>query len=412
MNTSLKILWLAPHPIRPGEHPAPWLVTLATELARAGHRLTVLTPSPRTTQVQRIATDQGYELIIVPFKGGIRHLLSGFRTQISSMSAFLRQGASTFDVIHVHGTEMQLATSVMEAQTGTPYIISIQGILSLYKDKLPQKFSKRYLYWSLASRYEKQEVRYSPNFFCRTDWDQHFVRHFQPRASITTCWEMLRPDFFQYRHSFTGKGILFMGGDNPLKALTLCLKVFGHLIVRQPDLRLHIVGSVNAAAYRRLVHNIDARPLSTDNVVFHGALDAQGICRLYTECFCLYHPSLIDNSPNSVCEAQVAGLPVIATRVGGVPSLIDDGRTGLLIRKNDEAGHVATLERLYRDSGLQRWISRNSREVARQRHDTATILETTLNTYRTLAAASASNVPASATNVLQTTNHVTTQIPA
>lgn len=412
MNTSLKILWLAPHPIRPGEHPAPWLVTLGTELARAGHRLTVLTPSPKATQLQRIQTDQGYELIVVPFKGGIRHLLSGFRTQISAMTEFLSQGAASFDVIHVHGTEMQLASSVMEAQLPTPYIISIQGILSLYKDKLPKKFSKRYLYWSLASRYERQEVRRSPYFFCRTDWDRHFVLHLHPQASITSCWEMLRPEFFGYRHSFGGKGILFMGGDNPLKALTLCLKVFGHLVVRHPDLRLHIVGSINAAAYRRLVHRIDARPLSTDNVVFHGALDAPAICRLYADCFCLYHPSLADNSPNSVCEAQVAGLPVVATRVGGVPSLIADGTTGLLIRKNDEAGHVATLERLYRDAGLQRWLGRNSRDVSRQRHDTATILETTVNTYRTIAAAAVPIAPASATNILQTSNHATTQIPA
>jgi glycosyltransferase involved in cell wall biosynthesis len=411
MNTSLKILWLAPHPIRPGEHPAPWLVTLATELAHAGHQLTVLTPSPRVPQLQRILTEQGYELIVVPFKGGIRHLLSGFRTQIAAVSDFLREMAAPFDVVHVHGTEMQLATSLAEARVQTPYILSIQGILSLYKDKLPNKFSKRYLYWSLGSRYEKREVRFSPWFFCRTDWDQRFVRQLHPRASIVNCWEMLRPEFFRYRHSFTGKGILFMGGDNPLKALTLCLKVFGHLVVRQPDLRLHIVGSVNAAAYRRLVHRIDSRPLSMDNVVFHGPLDAPAICRLYADCFCLYHPSLIDNSPNSVCEAQVAGLPVIATRVGGVPSLIDDGRTGLLIRKNDEIGHVAALERLCRDASLQRWLSRNSREAARQRHDTKAILETTLATYRAVAAARPSTSPAPLTNI-QTTNHVTTQISA
>ena len=82
------------------------------------------------------------------------------------------------------------------------------------------------------------------------------------------------------------------------------------------------------------------------------------------------------------------------------------------MRKNDETGHVAALERLYGDPGLQRWLSRNSRETACQRHDTKTILETTLNTYRTLAAAAVAAAPATASNVLQTTNHVTTQIPA
>ncbi|HVS97232.1 MAG TPA: glycosyltransferase family 4 protein [Puia sp.] len=405
----MNILWLAPYPIRPGEHPAPWLVTLAAELARDGHHLSIVTPSPKVQQMRRIRTDHGYQLIIIPYKGGIRHLLSRFRTQIAAVRDFLKEQAGSFDVIHVHGTELQLASSLQEAGIRTPYIISIQGIISLYKNVLPQKLSKRFLYWSLSSRYEKKEVRRAPNFFCRTEWDRHFVRHMNPDASITNCWEMLRPEFFEYRHSFSGKGILFLGGDNPLKALGLCLRVFSHLVVRHPDLRLHIVGSVNADHYRRLVRRLDARPLSRENVVIHGPLDAAGICKVYADCFCLYHPSLIDNSPNSVCEAQVAGLPVVVTRVGGVSSLIDDGRTGLLIRKNDEEGHVSTIKRLYHDTGLQRWLSRNSREMARQRHEPGAILETTLNTYRMLAASAPR--PAALT-LPNTTSYVNTQIPA
>ena len=42
-------------------------------------------------------------------------------------------------------------------------------------------------------------------------------------------------------------------------------------------------------------------------------------------------PSFMDTSPNVVSEAQVAGLPVVATRVGGVPEMIEHRRTGLLV---------------------------------------------------------------------------------
>ena len=405
MNRPMNILWLAPYPTRPGEHPAPWLVSLAAELARAGHHLTILTPSPRVDSVRRIHTEQGYLLVIVPYKGGIRHLMSGFRTQITAVSDFLKTQGASFDVIHVHGTEMQLASSLLAAAIRTPYIISMQGIISLYKKVLPQKLSKKYLYWSISSMYEQREIRRSFSFFCRTAWDQHFVRTINPRASVTVCWEMLRPEFFSYQHPFTGKGILFMGGDNPLKALELCLRVFAHLVVRHPDLRLHIVGSVHGSFYRRLIKRLDARPLNRENVVIHGALDAPQICSLYAECFCLYHPSLIDNSPNSVCEAQVAGLPVVVTRVGGVSSLIDDGRTGLLVRKNSEEEHVATLQRLYQDSGLQRWLSRNSREMAGQRHDTATILQTTVNAYRAIAAKTTTLQASAATSLTGIRRH-------
>jgi glycosyltransferase involved in cell wall biosynthesis len=381
----LKILWIAPFPLKAGVHPAPWLSSLAEELVTAGHRLTILTASPRSTELERVDTGHGYDLLILPYKGGVRHLLSGFRTQVSAMAAYLKVHASEYDVIHVHGTECQYASSLLQQQLKTPYIISIQGIISRYKKVLPKKFSKQYLYWTLSSLYERHEVRHSPYFFCRTDWDQHFVRSINRDAGITLCWEMLRPEFFAWRPTFSGKDILFMGGDNPIKALDLGLRVFNRLASRHPEMKLHVVGHVNPLSYQRLLHTLRPHHLQDSNVILHGSLDAAGICRVYDECFCLYHPSLIDNSPNSVCEAQVAGLPVVATRVGGVPSLIVDEQTGLLVEKNDEEGHYHTLERLYWDIDLQRCLSHNSREVARRRHDKHAIVERTVDTYQKLA---------------------------
>lgn len=381
----LKILWIAPFPLKADVHPAPWLSSLAEELASAGHQLTILTASPRIARMQTLDTGHGYTLQVLPYKGGLRHLLSGFRTQVSAMAGYLRTHASAYDIIHVHGTELQYASSLLHQRLKTPYIISIQGIISRYKKELPQKFSKQYLYWTLTSLYEKNEVRHSPYFFCRTDWDQHFVRSINNDAQITLCWEMLRPEFFDYRPAFRGKDILFMGGDNPIKALTLCLRVFNRLAARHPEMKLHVVGNVNPHAWQRLLHPLTSQHLHNGNIVLHGSLDAAGICGVYAGCYCLYHPSLIDNSPNSVCEAQVAGLPVVATRVGGVPSLIVDGQTGILVEKNDAEGHYRALENLFWDLDLQRCLSHNSREIARRRHDRRDIVEKTVDTYQKLA---------------------------
>jgi len=356
----MNILWIAPYPIKPGQHPAPWILMLAREVASAGHRLTILTPSPKTDQLQKMTTVYGYEVIILPYKGGLAHLLSLFHTQIRAVEKYLEASSETYDLIHVHGTELQYASSLTHLGRRTPYIISIQGIMSLYKKELTQKLSKRYLYWTINSFYEKKEVRKSKHFFCRTDWDQQFVRNNNGQADITVCWEILRPEFFEYTHPFTGKDILFMGGDNPLKALENGIAVFNKL--KTGGMRLHIVGSTNLLN------------IGDEDIVLHGSLDAGAILEVYKECFCLYHPSLIDNSPN------------IATLVGGVPSLITDGLTGLLVEKNDLEGHVRALRRLQEDYPLQRWLGQNSRLLARGRHDRQTIVDNTLQTYGKLMA--------------------------
>jgi glycosyltransferase involved in cell wall biosynthesis len=321
---------------------------------------------------------------------------------------YLEENTESYDIIHVHGTELQYASSLAHLGHRIPYIISIQGIMSLYKKELTRKLSKRYLYWTINSFYEKKEVRQSRHFFCRTDWDQQFVRSNNDQAEITICWEILRPEFFDYTHPFTGKDILFMGGDNPLKALEHALVVFNQLKAgtgegvddahpqgvddarsggrpdARLDARLHIVGYTNPAAVANIRSANNLSKIGDDDIILHGSLDAGAILDVYAACFCLYHPSLIDNSPNSVCEAQVAGLPVIATRVGGVPSLIIDGRTGLLVEKNDIEGHVRVLRHLYDDYPLQQWLGQNARIKARIRHDRQTIVDNTLHTYEKL----------------------------
>ena len=72
-------------------------------------------------------------------------------------------------------------------------------------------------------------------------------------------------------------------------------------------------------------------------------------------------PSYIDNSPNVVSEAIVAGVPVVATRVGGIPWMIEDGVIGILndrnLRKNlGKAGRLEATKRFYPETVAQRVI--------------------------------------------------------
>ena len=99
----------------------------------------------------------------------------------------------------------------------------------------------------------------------------------------------------------------------------------------------------------------------------------------------MIHPSIIDNSPNTVCEAQIAGLPVIASDVGGLRSLIEHKETGILTSLHHErlANEILKLKT---NPALWNKISMNSRKTARSRHNYNSILTNTMTIYKGLVA--------------------------
>ena len=93
------------------------------------------------------------------------------------------------------------------------------------------------------------------------------------------------------------------------------------------------------------------------------------------------HPSYIDNSPNSVCEAQMLGLPVIACNVGGLESLITHMESGILVPSNGVYELVYYLEILKNNPDLKQHIGNTARKNAMERHDRNKILNKLISVY-------------------------------
>jgi glycosyltransferase involved in cell wall biosynthesis len=145
---------------------------------------------------------------------------------------------------------------------------------------------------------------------------------------------------------------------------------------------------VCGAGKREEVQNFISREkldLPAENIKLMGYQSSSQLKKLFKKSFCMIHPSYMDNSPNSVCESQIAGLPVVAAKVGGVDSLIKDQETGLLVNRYDHKGLSNQISRLLEDGRLYRKISENSREVARTRHDREKIVSNTMNIYNYLS---------------------------
>jgi glycosyltransferase involved in cell wall biosynthesis len=144
------------------------------------------------------------------------------------------------------------------------------------------------------------------------------------------------------------------GIDLALRALALTRKQI-------PDTCMSIAGSgPDRPRYEALARELGV----ADCVDFTGSLSPAQIAGLLRRCTVVLNPVRADNMPNSVLEALACGVPVLSTRVGGVPFLVEHDHTAWLVEPESPLAIAEGLQRLYADAGLRSRLARQGRTVA------------------------------------------------
>lgn len=380
----MNVLWLGdyPHPLRenPNRHPVPWMTMLANGLVSNRELALTIMSYSSGIEEDEVFSVNGINYIYLKVPDDKWDLLTVYMQRINRLRTYLATIAYNFDLVHIHGSEQQY--QVIGANLTIPKVLSVQGIITEYYKILPAKPDYRHISWLVAGYYERKYLKSVRHFICRTHWDQHHTLRMQPKAVIHHNWEPIRPEFFEPVSvtAATAQTLLFVGGTNRIKGIQEALRAYDSLCRLLP-LRLCVAGSGDKAEIMRLVHSLQLSRIQPEDIEHKGFLNGSELREAYQEAFCLIHPSYIDNSPNSVCEAQVAGLPVVASDVGGVRTLIIHGQTGLLstLQSDSIAEAVKTL---WENPTLHQTIAVNARNVAQKRHNKRQIIDRTMAIYR------------------------------
>ncbi len=174
--------------------------------------------------------------------------------------------------------------------------------------------------------------------------------------------------------------ILFVGRIEKRKGADVLLQAIPLVRQKFPDCQFVFAGSMSAELNSLARNAGEGR--GEGGVRLLGVRPRDELVQWYQRASIFVAPSLWDNSPNTVYEAMSCGTPVIATRVGGIPELVDDGATGLLVPPRDANALADALIDLLRDPARRLEMGRRGREKAVGEFSLPAILNQTLKFYQ------------------------------
>ncbi len=174
---------------------------------------------------------------------------------------------------------------------------------------------------------------------------------------------------------------------NPLKGLEFFLEAAALLRLRFEDARFLIVGDSISRAYRdELESRTEALGLGA-RVFFTGF--RTDIPELLGEVSVLVLPSLAEGLSNVILEGMAAGVPVVATRVGGNPEMIEHGVSGLLVPARDAPALAEAIGSLMADPGRREAMGRAGQKLVSERFSLEAAVDQTEKLYQRLLRPSA-----------------------
>lgn len=307
------------------------------------------------------------------------------------------------DVVHIFGTEYPHTLAMAKAWNKPERtLIGIQGLCFVYAGyymaDLPEPIQRRSLFrdvikrdnlvrqqkkYALRGTYEKEALKNCMHVTGRTDWDREWTKKINPKARYHFMNETLRGQFYGPAWSYEAceKYSIFLSqGNYPIKGLHYMLRALPAIKEQFPKVHVYVAGDeiarygtlkekIKISSYGKYILELTEQYDLKEQITFLGKQNAEEMCNRYLKSHIFVSPSAIENSPNSVGEAMLLGMPVVSSDVGGVHNMLSDGREGLLYQTEKTDRLAACICRMFSDRDFAESCGNAARQHAQKTHD-------------------------------------------
>lgn len=320
------------------------------------------------------------------------------------------------DIVHINGTEYAQGLEVINACQDAKILTSIQGLLSVYansyygnipvkdilknitfrdiikRDSIIQgrkKFIKR-------GKTELEIIKKSNAISGRTIWDYSNVKAINPVAKFYSSNRILRKGFYESEkwniENIERHSIFCSQASYPIKGLHYMLEAINILKNEYPDIKVYVAGlniladkslkeKIKMTGYAKYLKKLIKQYDLIKNIVFTGILKEEDMIKRLLKSHVFVQTSSIENSPNSLGEAMILGVPSIASYVGGTCNMLEHEKEGYLYTYTEPAILAEYLRRIFENDSKTIEISKNAIKKATDTHNSERITKENIDMY-------------------------------
>ena len=299
------------------------------------------------------------------------------------LNRYLRQLEPT--VVHYHET-----WGFSAPKCGFPAVFTVHGFdsLNLPTEKAPFWRTRSKLWdWSesIGLRKQKYIISIAP-------YVNHAISK-KTNAKICDIWNSLNPLAYSVRRKEKRGSLLFLGWLNPRKNPLVIVKAAAKLIKKHPDLKVRLCGEASVPHYFKELQDAISDFGLTKCVEMPGRLNQSAVRKELSTAALLVLPSFQENAPMVIAEAMAAGIPIVASNLCGIPDMVEDGKSGLLLNDPTDADElVNTLDKLLSNDELRHCQGESAKYRAEQLFHPTSVASQTIEIYKQAVSAYSSKV--------------------
>lgn len=372
-----------------------WLISVATELERRDDvQFVFVMLSDEVSEGIHYVKNMDSLYVMINLKDQSKEM------HVKAFSKILKEVNP--DLVHIWGTEYKHSWAMVQAAKEEnrleSVVVSMQGLVHMYSyhymGGIPGKYQvipsfrdvlrkdsikKQKKNMVQRGKLEKETFKLAKHVIGRTFWDKACAKLLNPEISYHFNNETLRENFYNsvWKYEDCKKHSIFVSQSHyPIKGFHYLLEAVAILKEDYPDISVYVSGHKNAlktgilsTSYGKYLQYLIKKHNLSSCIHYVGLLNAEEMKKQFLSSEIFVSPSVIENSPNSVGEGMLLGMPVISSNVGGVSDMLLHNQEGYLYQADAPYMLAYYIREFFENQEKEVEYGKNARNHALKTHD-------------------------------------------